>query len=121
MPYRIAAIRELADEADQTQAVIGTDGTGTVVYWNSIAERLYGWPSAEAMGRDILDLTPTMMSRREGGEILRTLLDGKSWSGPFMVRDRAGHPMIVQVEDRPVVHEGAVVGVVGISRPAATR
>lgn len=115
MPYRIAAIREFAARADQKRAVIGTDPAGTVVYWNRQAELLYGWPSAEALGRDILDLTPTMMSAREGGEIMRRLLEGQPWAGPFMVRDRTGQPMIVQVEDYPIVQEGGVIGIVGIS------
>jgi len=116
MPHRVAVIRDAAERADQSRAVIGTDLSGTVVYWNAEAERLYGWPSAEAMGRDILELTPTMMSKNEAGDIMRTLLEGKPWTGPFMVRDRSGHPMIVHVEDLPVIDDDIVIGIVGISR-----
>lgn len=115
MPYRIAAIREFAREVDERGAVIGTDASGTVVYWNRQAEELYGWPSQEAMGRNILDLTPTTMSAEEGVEIMNMLLQGRAWKGPFIVRDRAGHPMIVDVEDYPVTAHGNVVGIVGVS------
>ena len=111
-----AAVREMARQLDSTGAVIGTDADGTVVYWNRAAEELYGWRSAEAMGRDILELTPSTMSKREGAEIMRALLAGKSWSGPFMCRDRNGQPLIVYVEDTPVIVDGHVVGIVGVSR-----
>ena len=120
MPYQVATIQKLAEQADQRRAVIATDRSGTVVFWNRQAEELYGWQSEEAIGRDILELTPTMMSANEGDEIMSRLLQGKPWTGPFMVRDRAGHPMIVHVEDYPVVEEGDVVGVVGVSRLAST-
>ena len=120
MPDGVAAILEFARQMDERGAVIGTDTSGTVVYWNRQAEELYGWPSKEAIGRNILDLTPTMMSAEEGAEIMNRLLEGKSWKGPFIVRDRAGHPMIVDVEDHPVTAHGEVVGIVGISSLRST-
>jgi PAS domain S-box-containing protein len=117
MPHRVAAIRKTAEQANQAMAVIGTDQAGTVVFWNEQAERLYGWRSAEAMGRDILELTPALLSKEEGSKIMDALINGRSWSGPFMVRNRHGDPMIVHVENSPVVEDGNVVGVVGVSRP----
>ena len=32
------------------QAVIATDLNGTIIFWNSFAETLYGWSAAEALG-----------------------------------------------------------------------
>src|SRR5919206_294121 len=40
------------------QAVIATDLGGRITYWNHFAERLYGWPATEAVGRDIIEVTP---------------------------------------------------------------
>src|SRR5215212_6085717 len=40
------------------QAVIATDLEGRILYWNDYAERLYGWPAAEAVGRSVLEVTP---------------------------------------------------------------
>ncbi len=34
-------------------AVIATDLDGTVTYWNSYAEQLYGWDADEIMGRNL--------------------------------------------------------------------
>lgn len=109
-------IRETAATADQSRAVIATDSTGTIVYWNPTAEKIYGWSAAEAIGRNIIDVTPTNMSRNEGAEIMNVLLSGRRWRGAFMVRDRSGHPMIVDVEDTPIMHEGKVIGIIGVSR-----
>ena len=35
------------------QAVIATDTSGTVVYWNAAAEAIYGWTAREAIGQPI--------------------------------------------------------------------
>lgn len=114
---RIEAVREAARQKEGNGAVIGTDAEGTVVYWNQQAEQLYGWRSAEAMGRDILELTPSIMSKQESAAIMRVLLAGQPWKGPFICRNRDGEPLIVDVEDTPIMLEGNVVGVVGVSRP----
>ena len=110
-------IREAAAKADQQRAVIGTDRSGTIVYWNETAEKIYGWSAKEAIGRDVVEVTPTMMSRNEAEEIMITLQSGGRWQGAFMVRDRSGHPMIVDVEDVAIEHDGRIIGIIGISRP----
>ena len=38
-------------------AIIATDLSGTVIYWNPFAEKLYGWSSQEVMGRNIMEIT----------------------------------------------------------------
>ena len=101
-----------------THAVIATDTEGYIVHWNPGAERLYGWGAHEVLGRNVLDVTPAMMSVAEAEEIMHRLNEGKAWSGSFLVRHRAGSPMKVHVSDYPVVHEGRVVGVIGVSTAA---
>lgn len=118
MPFRIAAIRSDAMSRDTGQAaVIGTDVNGTVVYWNVRAESLYGWRADEAMGRNILDLTPTRQSSDEAARIMERISRGEEWTGEFIVRRRDGTPVIAHVTDVPVIHEGEVVGIVGVSSP----
>ena len=34
------------------QAVIATNLEGTILYWNRAAEQIYGWKSAEVLGRN---------------------------------------------------------------------
>ena len=99
-----------------SQAVIGTDAEGRVVYWNDVAERLYGWTSAEACGRSITDLTPTTLSRGDAERIMESLRAGHYWSGEFPVRRRDGRTFLAHVVDVPVHDDvGNLVGMVGIS------
>jgi len=56
------------------QAVIATDIGGIVIYWNSAAERLYGWTAQEATGR-------ANDARGESGEGREATLRGKRQTG----------------------------------------
>jgi PAS domain S-box-containing protein len=97
-------------------AVIATDNAGTILYWNATAESLFGWRSEEAVDRNVVDVTRGQQSAAEAESIMRELLAGKPWTGTFLVRQRDGTPMVVHVTDVPVLVDGAVVGIVGVSR-----
>ncbi|HEX8072565.1 MAG TPA: PAS domain S-box protein [Pyrinomonadaceae bacterium] len=98
------------------QAVIATDPAGTVVYWNSYAESLYGWSAAEAVGRNVLELTPAEQTRTQAAEIMETLAAGASWTGEFVVRRRDGTSFPAQVVDTPLfAATGELIGIVGCS------
>ena len=62
------------------EAVIGTDPTGIVLYWNRFAEGLYGWTAEEALGRSILDLTPAENVLRDAEAALARLRRGEARS-----------------------------------------
>ena len=99
------------------RAVIATDAQGTVIYWGVGARLLYGWTEAEALGRNIVDVTPGELSRAEAHEIMRTLMAGDPWSGEFVVCAKDGSRFGAHVTDVPV-HDarGRLLGIVGISR-----
>ena len=63
-----AALRFQAHLLDAVgEAVIATDLAGRITHWNPSAERLYGWPAGEVLGRDILDVTPSPRGAGRGG------------------------------------------------------
>lgn len=100
-------------------AVIATDAAGVVCYWGRGAESLYGWTAAEALGRDITELTPGEPSREQARDIMSRLSQGLSWCGEFLVRRRDGTPFIAEVNDTPVYGDnGRLVGVIGTSHHA---
>jgi diguanylate cyclase (GGDEF)-like protein/PAS domain S-box-containing protein len=102
--------------ASVEQAVIATDLGGKIIYWNRFAEKLYGWPAEEALGRDILDVTPTEISREQGAQIMGQLKMGKSWSGEFLVQHRDGTRFVMHVTDSPIRDENnELIGIIGIS------
>lgn len=69
------------------QAVIATDPSGVVLFWNAAAHELYGWSAEEAVGRSILDLTPSSASVEQAEQIMMALRAGRrpalpaSWTG----------------------------------------
>ena len=119
--------RRLADERVRFQArvlecvqesVIVTDTHGTVIYWNQGAEALYGWPTAEATGRPIYELTvpEELISQQRAEEIMAALARGDKWSGEFTVRRRDGTSFVAGVTNHPLLGEsGELIGIIGVS------
>src|SRR5436190_7050022 len=89
-PVRLRPLPEtrLLDQA--TVAVVVTDVSGTITYWNRGAEILYGYPQEEALGRWLGALivedgeTGFAMAAQEG------LRDGQIWEGEFLARRKDG-------------------------------
>ncbi|MGK7311789.1 MAG: PAS domain S-box protein, partial [Candidatus Longimicrobiales bacterium M2_2A_002] len=104
------------------EAVIATQLDGTVLYWNEAAERLYGWTADEVMGRTVDEITPADVSRAQAEEIMARLRKGESWSGEFLVQDKAGREFPVMVTDSPFLDEdGEIVGMIGTSSEITER
>jgi PAS domain S-box-containing protein len=101
------------------QAVIATTGSGTIIYWSRTAEGIYGWSAAEAIGRDVLDVTPSAISRETAAALMSHLRTGSSWTGRFTVRRCDGSEFSAFVQNLPVLDDqGTLVGIVGISSPS---
>jgi PAS domain S-box-containing protein len=98
------------------QGVIATDLDGRVIFWNRHAERLYGWTREEAIGRSILDLTPSETARSEAATILDRLARGEAWAGEFAVQRKNGSHFTAFVVDSPLLDDdGRLVGIIGVS------
>src|SRR3569833_741292 len=119
-PAHLAAILAQANSrATGDAAVIATNLAGTVVYWNERAESLFGWRTDEALGRNILDVTPTRNSLDEASHIMERLTRGESWNGPFIVQRSDGNPIVIDITNYPVMVDERVIGVFGVSRRQA--
>jgi len=104
------------------QAVIATDLHGEVIYWNMAAEQIYGWSSAEAIGQNIVNLTPAQQSQEQAVELMQELSEGKSWSGEFMVKGKEGNSFPCYVTDTPIFDSlGILIGIIGISSDLTAR
>jgi PAS domain S-box-containing protein len=114
----LSPVLVLASEVEAAgRAVIATDAAGSIIYWGRGARELFGWTDEEALGRHILDVTPTDLSREDAEDVMETLIAGDPWSGDFLVRSKAGDRFLIRVTDIPV-HDGSgrLLGIVGISR-----
>jgi diguanylate cyclase (GGDEF)-like protein/PAS domain S-box-containing protein len=96
-------------------AVIATDLDGIVRYWNPAAERLYGWSSDQAVGRDIreLNVAPDHLDAAE--RILQQFAAGRTWTGQFPVRRRDGTVFPAAVTNALYYDEGEPAGIIGLS------
>jgi PAS domain S-box-containing protein len=98
------------------QAIIATDLQGKIIYWDRAAKELYGWSTAEVMGRPIVEVTPSEELVERAEEIMSELRAGRSWSGEFVVRRKDGSIFPAMVTDTPVYDEqGTLVGIIGVS------
>lgn len=89
-------VKEQAALIDKARDVIVvTDVGGTITYWNRSAELTYGWPAADAVGRNVHDLLQDK-SVRSSSEAARIILEKGEWAGELQHVARDGKPVIVQ-------------------------
>ena len=98
-------------------AVIITDPQGLIASWNRGAEVLYGWTADEAIGRNVIDLTPTDLSRAQAEQIMVRLARGEAWQGQFVVRRKDGTSFVARVSNAPLLDShGHLRGIIGVSQ-----
>ena len=106
---------QLLESVDQ--AVIATDMQGSIIFWNRVAEDLYGWPAVTVLGCHIEAIVPTIKSQFEPSAIGTRLSSGKSWTGEFSVRRRDGSIILAQVTNSPARDgDGKLIGIVAVAR-----
>ncbi|WP_285684946.1 PAS domain S-box protein [Actinoplanes sp. NBRC 103695] len=113
----LAAIVDGTDDA-----IIGKTLDGTIISWNHGAERLYGYPAEQAIGRPIQILTPPEQ-HEEINEILGHIVLSEPVSPYSSVRVREdGTQVHVEVTTSPI-HDGAgtVIGAASITRDISDR
>ncbi len=104
------------------QAVIATDEIGTILYWNHSAELIYGWGSAEVLGRNVTVLLKLPQDPAIDTAMRATLSTGRSWSGEITASRRDGTRLEVFVTNS-VFHDpqGTPLGVIGVSADITQR
>lgn len=96
------AVRHREQIAEQLQllnqvsdAVSVLDSKGRITFWNRAAERLFGWPAAEVLGRNADELLyrgdPETLAAIE-----RETREDHSWVGELAKVTQAGRPLIVE-------------------------
>ena len=112
-----AAIRFQAQLLNAVQqAVVATDPEGQVIFWNSYAEKLYGWTATEAVGRPIGELKTSQFLRDHAHEIHERAAAGESWTGEFLVQGKTGKAFPALLTTSPILDEqGRLLGIVRVS------
>ncbi|NJN18961.1 MAG: PAS domain-containing protein [Oscillochloris sp.] len=100
-------------------AVIAVDAEQRIMYWNHAAAVIYGWSSAEAIGRTIDELIP-VLQYRDGSSpeaVLADVLRAGVWRGEVIQRRRDGAELWIDASVRVIFDDDdRPNGMVGINR-----
>ncbi len=110
--HRLASIVESSSDA-----IVGVSLDGTIVSWNAGAERMYGYPEREAVGRPVTLLHPGQSVGRMV-EVAEAVAAGRP-IGPLEIENltKEGRPTRVSLAFAPITDPaGWLVGVATIAR-----
>ena len=100
---------ELQERADllelASEAIMVRDLNGTVQFWNSGAEELYGWHRDEVVGKNIHDVLRTRSTAGVNGNWQSALLANGRWEGNLIQYDRSGREIVV-ASRQALKHDG---------------
>ncbi|HLX95298.1 MAG TPA: PAS domain S-box protein [Verrucomicrobiae bacterium] len=90
-------IREQAALLDKAQdAIIVAELNEKITYWNQSAERIYGWSTAEVMGKDLQEVLFHGKPPPELQETIKSVRERGEWIGELHELTKDGRPVIVQ-------------------------
>ncbi|KFK26593.1 hypothetical protein AALP_AA8G268900 [Arabis alpina] len=102
------------------QAVHVFDLNGQIIFWNSMAEKLYGFSAAEALGKDPVNILVDGQDAAVAQNITRRCSSGESWTGEFPVKNKAGERFSVVTTISPFYDDdGSLIGIICITNDSA--
>ncbi|GAC1545279.1 MAG: hypothetical protein NVS2B9_12510 [Myxococcales bacterium] len=97
--------------------VVLADTAGKVLRWSGAAERIFGYTSEEAVGRDASFLQPEDERERIGSAILSSLREEGSFKGEIPAQRKDGSTVLVELVARPLRDaKGTIIGLIGVNR-----
>ena len=111
----------------QSDAIIGADREGLIVFWNPGAERIFGYSSTEAVGRSLDIIIPEQLRARHWVGYRRVMEGGESRYGhgdllavPGITKD--GRSISLEFTIVPLrLDSGALIGLAAILRDVTKR
>ncbi|MFS7909467.1 putative protein kinase TKL-CTR1-DRK-2 family [Helianthus anomalus] len=88
------------------------DLNNRIMFWNKMAETLYGYTPAEALGKTAPDIIISPRYAELASLIIQRAAKGETWSGQFPVRTKYGEKFAVITTLAPCCdHNGTIFGV----------
>jgi PAS domain S-box-containing protein len=103
-------------------AVIAADRNGRITHWNRRAEELFGWPAAQVVGREGVQLLTFATDRRRAAEIMAQIRAGDRWEGELTVRRPGRTRVSAFVSTAPSLdRDGQLVGAIAVAVDISAR
>ena len=102
--------------------MLATDNNGTINFWNKAAEKIYGWTSEEAIGKNVYELIRPQKTGGQDIDSKQLLADGNNWSGEIMVQRKDSNIFPIYVTEAAVYdHHNKISGVISVSSDITER
>jgi PAS domain S-box-containing protein len=126
LPENFSAVVADAILTARSDAIVAADRDGVVRFWNPGAERLFGYPAVEAIGRTLDLIIPERLRQRHWDGFRRVTTTGESRYGerdllsvPASRRD--GSTISVEFTIVPLRSGGKLIGMAAIMRDVTER
>lgn len=104
-------------------AIVAADLDFRITYWNTAAERIYGWNKEEVLGKPIAEIIPVkFLNNLTREETRREVMEKGTWRGEAIHYNRDGQEIIIDWSITVIrdLTEG-IVGTVSVSRDRTDR
>jgi PAS domain S-box-containing protein len=122
-PYDDLALRHLARVVESSDdAIVSKDLNGTIISWNTAAERMFGYSAAEAVGRSIRMIIPADRQAEED-MVLARVRNGEAITHLETIRVRKDGTLVpISLTVSPIHDDaGRVIGASKIARDISAR
>ena len=98
-------------------AVVGTDHEFKIISWNEGAEGIYGWTSAEVIGRNVEEILPTTFREGERAAWETGFNEKGRWSGQVVQNTKQGERIDVHASISSIRNaRGELTGTIAVNR-----
>ncbi|CAH8259606.1 unnamed protein product [Arabidopsis lyrata] len=102
------------------QAVHAFDLNMRIIFWNAMAEKVYGYSAAEALGENPINVIADDRDAAFAMNIARRCVRGESWTGEFPVKSKSGDRFSAVTTCSPFYDDdGALMGIICITSNTA--
>jgi len=103
-------------------AVIGSDENALIRFWNTGAERIFGWKAEEVLGRSGRDILRAEFITTDRDSVFKTLAEHGRWKGEAILHHKDGSRVFMEVSSITLRDaKGMITGYVSVNRDIAER
>ncbi len=99
-----------------TDAIIGSDLSLNITYWNKSAERIYGWKHEEVLGKPSKEIIRSEMSQEQRDELIKNIVHGKAAYTELVQYTKDNRRLIIEGYTIPIKNSnGDITSIVAIN------